>query len=80
MQQAGKAVMAKPFAEGDKVSWNYAGSTARGTVTKVYKERVTKTIKESEITRNASRKEPAYLIVQDDGDQVLKSQSELSRD
>jgi hypothetical protein len=39
---------------------------------------VSRTIARSEITRNASEEEPAYLIEQDDGDHVLKSASELS--
>ena len=42
-----------------------------------FTEKVTRTIKGSEITRNADEENPAYLIEQDDGDQVLKSESEL---
>jgi hypothetical protein len=34
--------------------------------------------KGKDITRNASDNEPAYLIEQHDGDQVLKSESELT--
>ncbi|MGB5643454.1 MAG: DUF2945 domain-containing protein, partial [Gammaproteobacteria bacterium] len=37
-----------------------------------------KTLKGSEIVRNADADNPAYLIEQDDGDQVLKSDSELN--
>jgi Hypervirulence associated proteins TUDOR domain len=36
-------------------------------------------IKGQKITRIASRDEPAYLVRQDDGDEVLKSASELAR-
>lgn len=39
---------------------------------------VTRTIKGSEITRNADDANPAYLVRQEDGDRVLKSHSELS--
>ncbi len=62
---------------GDKVKWNWGDGTGMGTVKQIYKEKVTKTIKGSEITRNASDDEPAYLIEQEDGDQVLKSVTEV---
>jgi len=41
---------------------------------------VERKIKGKEITRNASREEPAYLVKQEDGDEVLKSGSELKKD
>lgn len=63
---------------GDEVSWNWSNGTANGTVKRIYKKRVTKTLKGSEIVRNADADNPAYLIEQDDGDQVLKSDSELN--
>ncbi|MEL6701172.1 MAG: DUF2945 domain-containing protein, partial [Pseudomonadota bacterium] len=43
-----------------------------------FKEKVTRTIKGNEVTRDASEDSPAYMIEQDDGDCVLKSESELS--
>jgi len=45
----------------------------------VFTERVSRTIKGNEVTRNATEDDPAYLIEQDDGDQVLKSHSELRK-
>ncbi len=63
---------------GDAVEWNWGSGTGRGTVKERFTDQVTKTIAGSEITRNASEPEPAYLIEQDDGDQVLKSASELT--
>lgn len=51
-----------------------------GEVQKIHKERVTETIKGSTITRNASAGNPAYSIRQNDGDKVLKSESELHRE
>jgi len=39
---------------------------------------VTRTIDGTEVTRDASEDEPAYMIKQDDGGKVLKSASELS--
>lgn len=66
--------------KGDPVTWNWGSGTAKGTVTEVFTEKVTRRIKGNAITRNASTAEPAYLIRQEDGDRVLKSASELSRD
>ena len=62
---------------GDKVKWSWGNGTGTGTVKQIYKEKITKTIKGSEITRDASDDEPAYLIEQDDGDKVLKSVTEV---
>ncbi|MBB3711262.1 hypothetical protein FHS00_000824 [Limimaricola variabilis] len=67
------------YSTGDKVTWNWANGTGSGKITKVYTRKITRTIKGSEITRNASEDEPAYLIEQEDGDEVLKSGSELSK-
>ncbi len=69
--------MSQHFRVGQKVSWKWSGSTAEGTIKETFKESVTRTIKGSKITRNATEDEPAYLIEQDDGDEVLKSASEL---
>jgi hypothetical protein len=71
--------MAQAFSEGDKVKWNWGNGTGTGTVTKKYTQRITKTISGSEITRNASDDDPAYLIEQADGDEVLKSGTELEK-
>ena len=48
------------------------------TVQEVLTERVTRTIDGTEVTRDADPDNPAYLIEQEDGDRVLKSESELS--
>ena len=65
------------FSKGDKVSWNWGNGGATGVVTEVFTEKVSRTIKGHEITRKATRDEPAFLIEQKDGDRVLKSASEL---
>ena len=62
---------------GDTVKWNWGQGTADGRITQIYKERVSKTLKGSEIVREGSDDNPAYLIEQEDGDQVLKLESEL---
>lgn len=64
---------------GDHVSWSWGQGTGTGKVAERFTAKVTRQIKGSEITRNASDDEPAYLIEQEDGDRVLKSASELAR-
>lgn len=72
--------MAGPFGKGSRVQWNWAGGTGSGRVEEVFTDRVTRTIKGKEITRNATEEDPAYLVVQEDGDRVLKSASELRKE
>lgn len=62
---------------GDSVSWAWGDGTATGTIKQIYTDKVTKTIKGTDVTRNATDDDPAYLIEQDDGDRVLKSGSEI---
>ncbi|NNF63023.1 MAG: DUF2945 domain-containing protein [Acidimicrobiia bacterium] len=62
---------------GDTVSWKWGEGTASGTVKERFESNVTCTIKGNEVTRNASADEPAFLIEQDDGDEVLKSITEI---
>ena len=45
----------------------------------MFKERVTRTIKGSEVTRDADSDNPAYMIEQGDSDRVLKSHTELEK-
>lgn len=66
------------YREGDNVEWNWGSGTATGTVQESFTERVTRTIKGTDVTRDADADNPAYLIEQEDGDRVLKSESELS--
>ena len=65
---------------GDEVKWKWGASWAHGKITQRFTKRVSRTINGSEVVRNADRKNPAYLIEQDDGDRVLKSHGELSKD
>jgi hypothetical protein len=71
--------MSQNFRVSQHVRWNHAGNTAEGQIKEVFKEKVTRKIKGHEVTRNATDDEPAYRIQQEDGDQVLKSESELSK-
>ena len=70
--------MSKMLSKNTKVEWPWGNSTGEGQIKEGFKEKITKSIKGSEITRNGSDDDPAYLIEQEDGDQVLKLHSELS--
>lgn len=65
--------------EGSKVRWQWGEGSATGKIIERFEEKVSRRIKGSEVTRDASRDDPAFLIEQDDGDKVLKSESELER-
>ena len=69
--------MSDTFRKGQKVSWNWSGGTVTGKIKDRYERKVKRTIKGSEITRNGDANNPAYLIEQEDGDEVLKLSSEL---
>lgn len=63
--------------KGSVVSWKWGEGEAKGKVVETFAESVTKTIKGSEITRNGEKGNKALLIEQEDGDQVLKLESEV---
>lgn len=71
--------MSNKFSKGDKVEWNWSSGTATGKVTERFERRVQRTLKGSKIVRNGTKDNPAYLIEQSDGDDVLKLGSELSK-
>ena len=54
--------------------------TIKFQVAEVHTDRVERTLKGSKIVRNGTEEAPAYLIVQDDGDKVLKLHTELDAD
>lgn len=62
---------------GDAVQWKYGKGTGTGRVTKIYSEPITLKLGESDITRNGSEENPALLIMQTNGSQVLKLASEV---
>lgn len=67
------------YSQGTRVEWDWGNGTAAGEVVKVYTRKITLKIKGSDVTRDASEDEPAYRIEQEDGDEVLKSGSELRK-
>ena len=65
--------------KGTEVSWKWGASTASGKVAEVHHDKVTRKSKGSEITRNGSDDDPAYVIEQEDGTVVLKLRSEVEQ-
>lgn len=65
--------------EGSKVKWKWGEGTATGSVQEMYTSKVTKTIKDSEVTRDGEEGDKALYIQQEDGDYVLKSESEVEK-
>ncbi|SNC66969.1 Protein of unknown function [Hymenobacter gelipurpurascens] len=63
--------------KGTKVSWKYGTGTATGKIEETHKESITRKLQGAEITRNGTPENPAFLIVQENGDRVLKLQSEV---
>lgn len=70
--------MSDVFRKGQTVSWSWSGRTVTGKIKDRYERKVTRKIKGSEITRNGDADNPAYLIEQEDGDEVLKLATELT--
>ena len=71
-------IMSK-YNKGTEVTWEWGDGSAVGEVKEVFTSEVTRTIKGNEVTRKASEDEPAYLIKQEDGGEVLKSHSEINK-
>ncbi len=67
------------YREGTQVEWDWGNGTGSGKVVKKYTRKITLKIKGSDVTRDASDDDPAYRIEQEDGDEVLKSESELRK-
>ncbi len=61
------------------MKWKYGNGEATGTVEETYTEEITKTIKGSKITRKGESGNKALYIKQDDGDAVLKLESEVEK-
>jgi hypothetical protein len=68
---------ANSFQTNQYVKWNWGNGTARGQVKDRFEREITRTLQGAEVTRNGDSENPAYLIRQEDGDEVLKRGSEL---
>jgi len=67
------------YAEGDDVKWKWGNGYGRGTVQSVFTEKTTRTIDGSEVTRDGSEDDPALYIRVEEGNNVLKLQSEVEK-
>lgn len=65
--------------EGTRVRWPWGDGHAEGTVQERHESRVTRTIEGNQVVRDGSASDPALVIEQDDGQAVLKLESELER-
>ncbi len=65
--------------KGDKVHWNWGKSQAEGKIKEKSEKTLTKKIKGTKVKRKATKDEPAYIIEQEGGNEVLKSESELTK-
>ena len=65
--------------KGDNVEWKYGKSKAEGKVAEVSKEDIDKKVQGKNIKRKGSEKEPALVIKQDNGKEVVKSASEVTK-
>lgn len=65
--------------KGTKVQWNWGNGTAQGKVEETYTSDITKKIKGTAVTRKGEKGNKALYIRQQDGDYVLKSESEVER-
>lgn len=70
----------KSYATNTKVKWSWGNGEGKGKVREVHHDTFSKKIKDSEVTRNGTDDNPAYLIEQDDGDEVIKLHSEIEKD
>jgi len=65
---------------GMNVKWRWGAHWAHGRIEQVFTEKTTRTIRGTQVTRNASPEEPAYLITQPRGGVVLKNGNEITQE
>ena len=66
------------FQTDQHVKWKWGNGTAKGQIKERFEREVTRTLQGSEVTKDGDEENPAYLIKQEDGDEVLKRGSEIS--
>ncbi len=65
------------FQTNQYVKWKWGAGYGKGQIKERFEREVTRTLQGTEITSKGDQDNPAYLIKQDDGDEVLKRGSEL---
>lgn len=71
--------MSKKMSKNNKVIWSWGKGQAEGEIVQSFTDHVAKKIKGSTIKKKASKDNPAYLIKQENGNKVLKLQSEIAK-
>lgn len=64
--------------EGTQVTWKWGKGVATGKVREIFDRPVTITTKGSKVTRNGTPENRALFIVQENGTELLKLESEVS--
>jgi len=59
------------------VKWSWGEGYGKGQIKERFEREVTRSLQGAEVTRKGDSDNPAYLIRQEDGDEVLKRGSEL---
>ena len=67
------------FRTSEYVKWSWGNGEGKGQIKERFEEEVSRKLQGSEITKKGDSDNPAYLIEQEDGDQVLKRGSELEK-
>lgn len=65
--------------KGTLVQWQWGDGTAQGKVQETFTREVTRTIDNNKVTRKGKKGNKALLIRQDDGQRVLKLESEVEK-
>jgi Hypervirulence associated proteins TUDOR domain len=68
----------KGFIKGQAVTWDLGSGVGQGTIQERYERKVIRRLKHGLVTRYGTPENPAYLIRQTDGDEVLRMGSELT--
>lgn len=63
---------------GARVAWVWDGRMVEGVIRKVFTHRLERTMNGSTVTRPCNKRNPAYLIEQDGGSELLLNHNELS--
>ena len=65
------------FQTSQYVKWKWGDGYGKGQIKDRFEEDVTRKLQGSEVTKQGTEYNPAYLVEQEDGDEVLKLGSEL---
>jgi hypothetical protein len=65
------------FQTNQYVKWEWGNGYGKGQIKERFEREVTRKLQGTEVTKDGDEDNPAYLIEQDDGDEVLKRGSEL---